>query len=409
MTTTNTVGDGGTGTGRYLVLLQEDSAAAALRTMARVAGVRAASTADVTSFRTADALSGADGLLLHDLGVAVITAARDQADALLRATTERGPLARVEPERTVRAYSAPPVEPEESGEDTTQGRGPGLAEASLTWGVRAVGAEASTATGAGIRVAVLDTGFAVAHPDFADREVEAPSFVDGEDVADGHGHGTHCIGTACGPRTPAEGPGYGVAHEAEIYAGKVLSNAGTGTDGDILSGIAWAVSSGCAVVSLSLGSPTRPGEPHSETFETVARRAMRRNTLIVAAAGNESDRAGGVVAPVSHPANCPSVLAVGAVDASMAIANFSCGTVDPNGAVDLVGPGVNIHSSWTLPERYHSISGTSMATPHVAGVAALVAEKHGARAWELWARLGQSARRLPLPSTDVGSGLVQAP
>lgn len=403
MTATNTTGDGGTETGRYLVLLQENSAAAALRTMARVAGVRAASTADLTSFRTADALSGADGLLLHDLGVAVITAARDQADALARATAEHGPLARVEPERLVRAYSAPPVEPGESGEDTD------LAEATLTWGLRAVGAEESTATGAGVRVAVLDTGFTVDHPDFADREVEARSFVDGEDVADGHGHGTHCIGTACGPRAPSEGPGYGVAPEAEIYSGKVLSNAGTGTDGDILSGIAWAVSNGCAVVSLSLGAPTRPGETHSETFEEVARRAMNRGTLIVAAAGNESDRAGGVVAPVSHPANCPSILSVGAVDASMAVANFSCGTVDPERAIDVVAPGVNVHSSWTLPEKYNSISGTSMATPHVAGVAALLAEKYGARAWELWARLGQSARRLPLPSTDVGSGLVQAP
>ena len=103
------------------------------------------------------------------------------------------------------------------------------------------------------------------------------------------------------------------------------------------------------------------------------------------------------MAPVSHPANCPSILSVGAVDASMAVANFSCGTVDPERAIDVVAPGVNVHSSWTLPEKYNSISGTSMATPHVAGVAALLAEKYGARAWELWARLGQSARRLPLP------------
>ncbi|WP_197318992.1 S8 family serine peptidase [Saccharomonospora sp. NB11] len=406
MSTTSATGSGDTGTGRYLVLLQEDSAAAGLRTMARVAGLRAASTADVSSFRTADALSGADGLLFHDLGVAVVTAAHDQADALLRAIADRGPIARIEPERTVHAYTAPPGE---SDEDTVQGRGPTLAEASLTWGLRALGIGDDTATGAGIRVAVLDTGFAVDHPDFADRDVEARSFVDGEDVDDGHGHGTHCIGTACGPRAPEEGPGYGVAPGAEIYAGKVLSNAGSGTDGDILSGIAWAVNNGCAVVSLSLGAPTQAGEPHSETFETVARRAMQRNTLIVAAAGNDSDRAGGTIAPISHPANCPSVLAVGAVDASMAVANFSSGTVDPNGAVDVVGPGVNVHSSWTMPERYNSISGTSMATPHVAGVAALIAEKHGARAWELWARLGQSAQRLPLPSTDVGAGLVQAP
>ncbi|WP_298177666.1 S8 family serine peptidase [Saccharomonospora sp.] len=405
MTTMNGPAEGDTGTGRYLVLLQEDSAAAGLRTMERVAGLRVASTADVSSVGAADALRGANGLLLHELGVAVVRAEPDQADFLTRAVGEGGPLALVERERIVHAYTAPSTE---SGE----GQGEALADpaqASLTWGLQAIGAADSTATGAGIRVAVLDTGFTPDHPDFADRDVEVRSFVDGEDATDGHGHGTHCIGTACGPREPAQGPGYGVAHQAEIYAGKVLSNSGTGTDGDILSGIAWAVNSGCAVVSLSLGAPTRPGEPHSRTFETAARRAMQRNTLIIAAAGNESDRMGGVVAPVSHPANCPSIMAVGAIDAAKEVANFSCGTVDPNGAVDIMGPGVNIHSSWIMPEQYNTISGTSMATPHVAGVAALIAEQHGARAWELWARLGQNGLRLPLPSTDVGAGLVQAP
>ncbi|OQO94874.1 protease [Saccharomonospora piscinae] len=389
--------EAGEETGRYLVLLREDATASAMRTMTRVAGLNAASTADVSIADAPDAFRVADGLLLHDLGVAVVTAAPDQADALVAASAERGPLARIEPERVVRAYTAP-----------TADRSPADAE-SLTWGLRALGVDDNTVTGAGIRVAVLDTGFATDHPDFTDRDVEARSFVSGEDAVDGHGHGTHCIGTACGPRSPGQGPGYGVAPGAEIYAGKVLGNAGTGTDGDILSGIQWAVSNGCAVVSLSLGAPTRPGDPHSETFETIARRALRRGTLIVAAAGNESDRAAGVIAPVSHPANCPSILSVGAVDAEGAIAGFSCGTVDPERAVDVVGPGVDVYSAWPLPDRYHTISGTSMATPHVAGVAALVAERHGARAWELWARLGQTARRLPLPSTDVGSGLVQAP
>ena len=135
-----------------------------------------------------------------------------------------------------------------------------------------------------------------------------------------------------------------------------------------------------------------------------------RNTLIVAQRATKADRVAGVIAPVSHPANCPSIMAVGAIDAAKEVANFSCGTVDPNGAIDIVGPGVNIHSSWTLPEQYNTISGTSMATPHVAGVAALIAEQHGARAWELWARLGQDGLRLPLLlSTDAGAGLSKHP
>ncbi|TKG71253.1 S8 family serine peptidase [Prauserella endophytica] len=386
------------GTRRYLVLLEEDSSAAAVSTFASVADLHPASTADVLGTTAANLLSAPDGLLLHELGVAVVTAAADQADALTRAAAGPGPLALVEPERTVHAYAAPAVEPDDAVDETT-----------FTWGLQALGAPESAATGKGIRVAVLDTGVVVDHPDLAGRTLVTNSFVDGEQVDDEHGHGTHCVGTACGPRTPENGRGYGVAHEAEIYAGKVLSNAGSGTDGGILSGIQWAISNRCAVVSMSLGAATQPGDPHSRIFETVASRALRQGTLIVAAAGNESRRAEGHIAPVGHPANCPSILAVGAIDVHRAIADFSCGTVDPGSAVDLAGPGVDVYSSWTLPERYNTISGTSMATPHVAGAAALAAQLHGARGWELWARLSQSARRLPLPSTDVGAGLVQAP
>ena len=160
---------------------------------------------------------------------------------------------------------------------------------------------------------------------------------------------------------------------------------------------------------MSLGARTRPGDPYSRTYERVASRALAQGTLIIAAAGNESKRQNGVVAPVGHPANCPSIMAVGAVDVKSQLAWFSCGTVDTVGAVDIAGPGVDVHSSWPAPLRHNRISGTSMATPHVAGVAALIAEATGARGFELWARLAATARRMPLPSTDVGCGLVQAP
>jgi subtilisin family serine protease len=386
--------NGGT-TGRYLVLLEKDSIVEGTREMNQSAGIRVIAVqagADVPP-------NEADGQLLQELGVAVVTATDDQVAALARAAAEDGPIASIEPERTVFAIepAAPAVEEVGTADEST-----------FTWGLQAVGAPNSAATGEGIRLAVLDTGVDLGHPDLAARTVVTKSFVQGEEVQDGHGHGTHCIGTACGPREVDDGPGYGVAYKSEIYAGKVLSNAGSGADGGILSGISWAIANGCAIVSMSLGARTTPGQPYSRTFERVARRALDRGTLIIAAAGNESKRATGVIAPVGHPANCPSIFAVGAVDVRSAIAVFSCGTVDDVGAVDAVGPGVDVHSSWPMPLRYRRISGTSMATPHVAGVAALFAQS-GARSYHVWARLAQNARRLALPSTDVGSGLVQAP
>ncbi|MGH3980998.1 MAG: S8 family serine peptidase [Pseudonocardiaceae bacterium] len=379
--------------------MAEDAVADGARTMNRVAGVRTASTADAAGASAASLLEDADGLVLHELAVAVVTATAEQASELAHAAEQRGPIAVVEPERVVHAIG--PAAPAAAAQE--------LDENTFTWGLQAVRAHASSATGAGVRLAVLDTGVELNHPDLAGRNLVTSSFVPGETVHDGHGHGTHCIGTACGPRQPDTGPGYGVAYEADIYAGKVLSNEGSGADGGILSGISWAIANGCRVVSMSLGASTEPGQPHSRTFESVAQRAMARGTLIVAAAGNESGRPG-KVAPVSHPANCPSIMAVGAVDKSGAIAYFSCGSVDTAGQVDVVGPGVGVYSSWKLPDRYATINGTSMATPHVAGVAALISERYPkAHPWELWARLGQSALRTALPSADVGAGLVQSP
>ncbi len=389
-----------TTTGRYLVLLEDNSVAAGVRELNRVAGINAASTLESV---TPEELEASDGIVFQDLGIAVVSADSDQVRALNVAAGEPGPISVVEPERIVRALAAPVQ---------AQAGSTVVDESQFTWGLQAVGAPLCSVSGKGVRLAVLDTGFTVDHPDFAGRTVLTNSFIKGETVDDAHGHGTHCIGSAAGPRKPASGgPGYGVAHEAEVYAGKVLSNAGFGDDGGILNGIAWAVANGCAVVSMSLGAEVKPGTPYSQIFEQAAQRALAKNTLIVAAAGNESRRPG-KVAPVGHPANCPSILSVGAVDDQRAIAFFSCGTVDTVGQVDVAGPGVNVYSSWngkTSDARHKRIQGTSMATPHVAGIAALLAEHYNARGWELWARLMQSARRLGLPSTDVGAGLVLAP
>jgi subtilisin len=118
---------------------------------------------------------------------------------------------------------------------------------------------------------------------------------------------------------------------------------------------------------MSLGAPVQPGQTFSRVFENAARRAVAAGTLIIAAAGNESHRPA-VIAPVGHPGNCPSIVAVAAIDAQTRIASFSCGGINPQGGqVDIAGPGVQVRSTWPRPALYNTISGTSMATPHVAG------------------------------------------
>jgi subtilisin len=191
--------------------------------------------------------------------------------------------------------------------------------------------------------------------------------------------------------------------------GKVLSNAGSGSDSSILAGIEWAVNNKCAIVSMSLGGPVAAGQGYSQIFERVAKRALAAGTLVIAAAGNDSHRPA-TIAPVGHPANCPSIMAVGALDSQLKVGYFSSGGINPQGGqVDIAGPGVQIRSSWPRPTLYNTISGTSMATPHVAGIAGLYAEANPqSRGLSLWTLLVQRARRLSLPSRDVGSGLVQA-
>ncbi|WPR64030.1 S8 family serine peptidase [Glutamicibacter protophormiae] len=330
------------------------------------------------------------------LGIAVVDSPPDQLDEFTaRMAGERLP-ARVVPERTYHILTEAEDEPTSYADNDE-----------FTWGLQAVQAANSQYTGAGIKVAVLDTGFDAQHPDFAGRSVTTKSFAAGEDAADGHGHGTHCIGTSCGPRTVESGRGYGVASGAEIFAGKVLGNNGSGTDSMILAGIDWALQNECHVISMSLGADVREVHP---PYVTAGRRALEQGTLIIAAAGNNAKRASNDPGFVGAPANSPYIMAVGALDSGLQVAPFSARTLPGRGGqVDISGPGVKVYSSWPGAQRYNTISGTSMATPHVAGVAALLAEATGYRARELWAELVQQARRLEQFSVDVGAGLTRSP
>jgi subtilisin family serine protease len=281
-------------------------------------------------------------------------------------------------------------------------------ETSVTWGVEVTKVGLSTFSGAGIKVAVLDTGFDKDHQDFRGRSITRKLFASHSSENDTQGHGTHCVGTACGPQRPTSGPRYGIAYEAAIYAGKVLGDDGNGTDRSVIAGMDWALDQGCQIISMSLGSPAEVGDQPNADFEQIGRVCLDGGSVVIAAAGNESSRPGNI-APVGSPANATTIMGVAAVDRALAPASFSCGGINPGQDVDIAAPGVDVLSS--LPgNRYGRKNGTSMATPHVSGVAALIAQsdaKYRGRA--LWERLVELAGPLPHPARDVGKGLLLAP
>ncbi len=283
--------------------------------------------------------------------------------------------------------------------------------ADATWGLVATGVPDSPWTGEGVALAVLDTGLDLGHPDFAGRSLVTASFVAGQSVDDVQGHGTHCAGTAAGGSVTGGSLRYGAAPGAALHVGKVLDNSGSGRERDVQAGIVWAIRSGCAVISLSLGRAVRPGEPHEPDYERLGEFALANGALILAAAGNDSGRKFGNIAPVGSPANAPSILAIAALDQALDVAEFSNGGLDPaGGSIDIAAPGVGVFSSVPRPQLYASLRGTSMACPHAAGIAALWAQSDpGLRGRALWERLTGAARALPLPARDVGAGLVLAP
>jgi subtilisin family serine protease len=278
-----------------------------------------------------------------------------------------------------------------------------------------LGADYAGPTGQGVKVAVLDTGIDLTHPDFAGRFPDGKntsSFVPGQTtVQDGHGHGTHCAGIVGGPAQSAGGRRYGVAPAVELLIGKVLNDLGSGYDDQIIDGIAWAADAGARVISMSLGTPRGVGEAYSDAYEVIAENLLNEEpgALIVAAAGNESERPS-FTAAVGNPAACPSILAIAAVDRNRQVATFSCREMDAVGKVALSAPGVSVYSAWT-GGGFRTISGTSMATPHAAGVAALYLNGSGQADLgpkDLATLLRSRASPLGDPK-DFGNGLVQVP
>lgn len=215
--------------------------------------------------------------------------------------------------------------------------------------------------GKAIKVAVLDSGIDYTHPDLGINYRGGESFVEDEtDPMDYNGHGTHCAGTIAAAFT---GAGVvGVAPAAYLYAVKVLGRTGSGAWSNLIAGIDHAVNNiGAHILSMSLGAPSAPAAVHS-----MCDMAHDRGALLIAAAGNEAG-------PVGAPAVFDSVMAISAIDEAGGLASFS----NRGPEIDLCAPGVNVLSC-APGGGYRSLSGTSMACPHVAGAAAVT---WGAHRW----------------------------
>ncbi|MBI4347823.1 MAG: S8 family peptidase [Elusimicrobia bacterium] len=264
------------------------------------------------------------------------------------------------------------------------------------WGISRVKAEAAwkATRGAGVKVAVIDTGIDFKHADLAANVKGGWSAVDKENPAnfmDDNGHGTHVSGTIAAVRNSTGV--VGVAPEASLYGVKVLDGNGSGTFADVIAGIQWAAENEMQVANMSLGASRG-----TEALADAVKAAAKAGVTIIAAAGNSGGSVG-------FPAAYPECIAVAASDVRDELAYFSSRGPE----VAFIAPGVDVKSTY-MGGDYDTLSGTSMATPHVAGLATLATAAKNVRG-EAAMRQALKAAATPLPGLSVeeqGAGMIDA-
>lgn len=229
---------------------------------------------------------------------------------------------------------------------------------SMDWSLKELGIPSiwKKTTGKGVKVAVLDTGCAILHPDLKNQIEDATDFTNSKvGPGDTNGHGTHCCGVIAAERNDVGV--VGVAHNSKLLVGKVLNDYGVGSPDSIAKGIAWAVDKKADIISMSFGAPV-----DDPKIRKAVKYAHSKGVLMVAAAGNE----GPGPQTVGYPGKYSEVISVAAVDFQRRIAKFSSRGAE----VDIAAPGVDILSTYP-PKNFAKLSGTSMAAPFVSGVIAL--------------------------------------
>ncbi|MCL6671239.1 S8 family peptidase [Streptomyces panaciradicis] len=304
---------------------------------------------------------------LPSVAGAAITVPKAGADDMWQALTEEKGVARVWLDGRFKAPA------DEDGAKAGEAGG----------GVAQIGAPAAWAAGydgKGVKVAVLDTGIDTTHPDLVSAVKASKNFTTTGSTDDMAGHGTHVAATLAGSGARSDGRYKGVAPGAELLNAKVLDDNGEGSDSSVIAGLEWAAGQGAKVANLSLGQEDTPGDDPVEAAVNALSKSS--GMLTVAAAGNEGPDAG----TVDSPGAAESALTVGAVDGEDRLADFSSTGPTTDNALkpDLTAPGVDIvsaraahgHMGDPAADGYVSMSGTSMATPHAAGAAAILAQRH---------------------------------